>query len=150
MARSPLAALRARRDDLTAAHVVDLKVPLWTDPEMRLRIALVDDDLVGKQQKRVEQAKPGLARAIAHHANAVVIAAATRQVVIGDAGTEQATVTLDDPEFRESLGVSAEAPGADVILAIAIRDGDVATMAAAVLKHSGYAEEQIDQLLAGE
>jgi hypothetical protein len=147
MAGSMLEGLRARRDELAQEQVRDLAVPRWENPKAALKIKPIDHDLIKRQLGRIEKAKAGARAAVEVSANAAIIATATTAVVLGE-GDGEAVVPLAD--LAEPLGLSSDATGAEIIQAFMLTDGDVISCAGAVMKHSGYAQRDLDDELAGE
>jgi hypothetical protein len=80
-------------------------------------------------------------------ANAVIVAAGTVEVVVGDDDVDQVTQDLTDPEFLSALGLPEDTNRADVIMRIALRDGDVLTLARKVVEISGYVGETDEEFL---
>lgn len=147
MAADLLAGLRARRDELAAEQVRDLPVPRWENPKAVLRIKPLDHVFIKRQLGRIEKAKPGARDAVELSANAAIVAAATTSVALGE-GDGEAVVELAD--LAEPLGLPNDATGPELIQAFLLTDGDVCASAAAVLRHSGYAERDVDEAIAGE
>lgn len=147
MAGSLLEGLGARREELEKEQVRDLEVPRWENPSAVLRVKPVDHALIKRQLGRIERATKGARDAVEVSANAAILAAATIEVVLGE-GEGQATVPLTD--LAEPLGLPKDATGPEIVQAFFLTDGDVIGCAGAVVKHSGYAERDVDEALAGE
>jgi hypothetical protein len=149
MSGSLLGQLRARREELVAAQTETITVPGWTNPAMRLRIEPVAHPVISRIQERAKNAPHRLKGEAELNANAAVVATAVTSVLIGD-GEDRAEVDLNTPDFLASFDLDESPQGADVIRAICLRDGDVVTLALAVLEHSGYGQDAIEGAFAGE
>lgn len=147
MAGSLLDGLGARREALEEEQIRDLAVPRWENPSAALRIRPIDHALIKRQLGRIEKATKGARDAVELSANAAILAAATIEVVLGE-GDGQAVVPLAD--LAEPLGLPKDATGPEIIQKFFLTDGDVFGCAGAVVKHSGYAERDVDEALAGE
>jgi hypothetical protein len=146
-APSILEGLLARREELVAEQVRDLPVPLWDRPSMTLRVKVVDHDMIFRQLQKIEKSQVGARSEAMLNAHAAILSAAVTEVLLGE-GDEQATVTL--PDLVEPLGLSEKASGAQVLRAALLRDADVLTLAGAVMRHSGYTDDEVEDKLAGE
>ena len=145
---SPLAALAARREELVAELVEDVPVPRWSNPALTLRIQPVEHGIIDAQRTRASKMPKGKKRDEAvFRANAVIVAAGTVEVVVGDDDVDQVTQDLTDPEFLSALGLPEDTNRADVIMRISLRDGDVLTLARKVVEISGYVGETDEEFL---
>lgn len=147
MADSLLKGLKARRDAIAVDNFKDIPVPLV--PDLYLRIRTLDHEFLEKQRRRLDKASTGARAAVEINVNAAIIGAATSEVLIG-IGDDQESYDLLGPEIREEFSLDERASAAEAVRALLLRDGDVVTLAAAVMDHSGYSVRAIDEALAGE
>jgi hypothetical protein len=149
MATDYLAGLLARREELVAAATKDLPVPLWEKPRMVLRVRPIEHTQIKRQLARIEKASHGAQAGVDLAANATIIAAAVDEVLIGE-GDGRVRLKLYDLKASLGFDEDAKVDGADLVRKLCLRDGDVMSLAAAVIRHSGYEEAEVDEALAGE
>lgn len=144
-----LAGLAARREELLAESTADLPVPLWDAPRLVLVVRPIEHAQIKRQLARIEKATVGAQAGVELAANATIIAAAVDEVVIGE-GDGQARLKLYD--LRDALGFDEDAKvDADqIVRKLCLRDGDVMALAAAVIRHSGYEQAEVEEKLKGE
>jgi hypothetical protein len=99
--------------------------------------------------ERAQKVSKGAVGEVEVEANATIVAAAVDEVLIGE-GDGQARVKLYD--LKESLGFDADAKvdASRTDPEVVHRDGDVMSLAQAVVEHSGYKQASVDEALAGE
>jgi hypothetical protein len=144
-----LAGLLARREELVAEAVADLPVPRWENPRLVLRVKPVEHRQIRAQLDRVSKTSNGKQAEAEVDANATLIAQAVEEVLIGE-GAGQARVKLYD--LKEALGFDPDEKieMARVVRKLCLTDGDVMSLAQAVVQHSGYKQASVDEALAGE
>ena len=147
MSSSPLDFLKGRREALLAEQLHDMQVPLWNMPVLRLRIKPVDHGTFARIMKVAGKAPTSQMAEAQLNGNAAIIAAALVKVLIGD-GEDRAEVDWQD--MLESMGLPETATCTSLVRALCLRDGDVLSLAEAVMKHSGYSQTAADEALAGE
>lgn len=143
---SLLEQLRATREEILAELITDIVVPL-VRPKVTLRVKPVDHEVIVRQLAKREKATAPEARAkVDLSANAAVIAAATVEVLLGDGNNaESCTLAM----VAEVFELGDKAGAADAVRALFARDGDILTVAAKVMEHSGYGGGEADETFAG-
>jgi hypothetical protein len=149
MAADYLTGLLARREELVEQATADLEVPRWDNPKLVLRVRPVEHKLLRRQMERAQKVSKGAVGEVEVEANATIVAAAVDEVLIGE-GDGQARVKLYD--LKESLGFDPDekVDASRLIRTLCITDGDVMSLAQAVVEHSGYKQASVDEALAGE
>lgn len=147
MSDSLLAGLAARKAELQAEQVVDLPVPQWTNPSLRLRVKPVEHTILQGIQFRAEKVKGTKAGEAQLNANAAILAAATTEVLFGE-GDGEASFSLESPDLVEALDLPEKSHATAVVRALVLRDGDLVALATAAVRHSGY--EELQETFAGE
>ena len=149
MSGSLLDVLAARKAELQAEQVVDIPVPLWTSPVLRLRIKPVDHPVLKGIMARAEKARGKAAGEADLNAHAAIVVSACVAVLIGD-GDDESEFPLTSPMLVEALQLPEGSTGVTVVRGMVLRDGDVVALSNAVFRHSGYAGEALEEFLAGE
>lgn len=163
--RSPLAALKVRREELAKGLHLDLKVPRWEDPEIFVRYAPIDSTKMEESIAKRSQGGKGWSIL----ANADVLAQSCQGVyacldgdytkkfslkapeVAGVDASEDALLrvawTRFDQDLREALGVHAAThnDAVSVCRALYLTDGDLIAAATALMEWSGISAEKLDE-----
>ena len=141
MAGSLMDVVRGLKAEKVAKLGKDLPVPRWEDPNrIILSVMPLDHDTIKRVTGQAERNKDRAREAeLELTTAAALVASATVSVKIGD----NPPVALHELDPEETVG-------ANTIKALCLSDGDVFTLAAAVMKHSNYSEEAITEVLQGE
>ena len=145
---SLLDALAARKAELQAQQVTTIPVPLWDNPTIRVRVKCVDHERLSRIMLRMQKAKGGALSKATLNAHAAIVEAATVAVILG--GDGDAELELSSPDLVSALELPEGSTPIDVVRALCLREADVIALSDAVFKHSGYAQDDIEDDFAGE
>jgi hypothetical protein len=152
-----LASLAERRKQLSAEQVYTIKVPRWTEPELRIRFhPLEHKDLMraAREQEKAQKGDPKKRAQIMVDTNADLLCLACEEVVAVVDGQERqiadgAPVTFD-PRLAMALGIPDSASARAVCRELFITEADLLATARGLSEWSGYTSDDVQEMLAGE
>ena len=141
---SPLSWLRAKHDEAKAAQEKTVKVP-------GVPLSITIKPLPYRDLRRMAARALGAPEDRRAEAELNMWAAATAAATPRWTGHHPGgDFTPTQVQVGEAFGLPATAPGADVVRAVCLTDGDVKSLFDEVEKHSGFAGRQADEDFAGE
>lgn len=153
---SLLGRIRTRRDEIAAAQFIDLPVPRWEDPVLKVRYGPLDHEVIRKGFQTQRKAKDKAAAEV--NTNADLLIAACIGVFADEDGKTSSLHpngpdeewTRFDPDLAESLGLPEGSTARQVVRAVYFTDGDVIGTGRRIIEFSGYQLQEGDDELLGE
>lgn len=159
---SVLGSLKARREEVLNAQILDLPVPRWDNPEIIVRYKPVEHGFIRRAQDQAKKAPKAKEYEAEVDGNAdILIRGCVAVVAVIDGkeyslrpGDEEGEPTTFDADLAENLGITGDngkAPTArQVVRGLFITQGDILSAASSVVEFSGYRETEADAAVTGE
>lgn len=153
---SILASLKDRREQIAAENTLVRSIPRWTDPEIFVRFAPADHEVLRKMGTRADKAPPKQRARVEVEATADLLARHCVEVwarVNGESYSlnpddRDGPRTTFDSDLGRALGLGEEATAREVVQKLYFTDGDILQHGQLLAKFSGY--DVADEELEGE
>lgn len=149
---SPLAALRARREQLVNELYIDIKVPRWDEPELYVRFKPVSAVRLNSAIERRRKQKGDDWSILANADMLIDCCLGVYAVMNGDTeeklslreGNPHGSWTKIDKDLANALGIEAER-ASDACMGLFFTEGDLIDVANKLFKWSGIAGDEADE-----
>lgn len=152
-----LARTRARREEIKDAQWIELDIPRWDDPLIKVRYGPLDHSKIRAQARGAKKARDKAAGELRAQENMLVMACLgvfgvddnDKPVSLHPNGPDE-DWTKFDPDLAEAMGLPTTSTARDVLRFFYLEDGDVFAHSNRVVAFSGYEATDADEELLGE